>query len=151
MFRVNPLSRKRPCKKRYWKEDRALNFHQALNNAAPSYMSELLKPYHPTANLRSGPRRLLVVLKSKLKSFRDRSFSFAGPKLWNTLSMNLRMAGSIQQFKSGLQTYLYNLDIWSLHIFVYIYLYDCMIISVFWSFHPSIFICCKVPWVVSSV
>ena len=84
---------------------------KSLNNAAPSYMSELLKPYRPTVSLRSGSRMLLVVPNSNLKSFGDRSFSYVGPKIWNTLPMNLRTAGSVQEFKSGLKTYLFNLDI----------------------------------------
>ena len=85
--------------------------YKSLNSAAPSYLSELLKPYHPTANLRFSSRNLLSVPKSKLKSFGDRSFSSAGPKLWNALPLHLRQAGSVQAFKTGLKTHLFNLDI----------------------------------------
>ncbi len=38
-----------------------------LNNASPNYLSELLN-YHPTVNLCSGTRGLLVVSRSKLQS-----------------------------------------------------------------------------------
>jgi hypothetical protein len=84
--------------------------YKSLNNAAPSYLSELLQPYHPKANLRSGTRGLLAVPKSRLKSFGDRAFSIAGPTLWNTLPMNIRVASTTQQFKSLLKTHLFTLD-----------------------------------------
>lgn len=85
--------------------------YKSLNSAAPSYLSELLKSYQPTANLRSSSRDLLIVPKSKLKSFGDRSFSCAGPKLWNALPLHIRKAGSVQAFKTGLKTHLFNLKI----------------------------------------
>ena len=40
-----------------------------------------------------------------------RDTSYVGPRIWNTLPMNLRTAGSFQEFKSGLKTYLFKLDI----------------------------------------
>ena len=83
---------------------------KSIHNAAPSYLTELLKPYHPAANLRSGSRELLIILNSKMKLFGDRAFSIAGPRLWNSLPMDIRKADSVQQFKSLLKTYLFKLD-----------------------------------------
>ncbi|XP_072039169.1 uncharacterized protein [Amphiura filiformis] len=88
-----------------------LIIYKALNNAAPNYITELLKPYHPISSLRSASRELLVVPKSRTKSFGDRAFSIAGPNLWNSLPMDIRKARSVEQFKSLLKTYLFNLDI----------------------------------------
>ena len=83
---------------------------KSIHNAAPSYLTELLKPYHPAANLRPGSRELLIIPNSKMKSFGDRAFSIAGPRLWNSLPMNIRKADSVQQFQSLVKTYLFNLD-----------------------------------------
>ena len=85
--------------------------YKSLHNAAPTYLSGLLKPYHPKANLRSGSLELLVVPKCTTKTFGERAFYIAGPRLWNDLPLNIRKAASIQKFKSLLKTYLFNLAI----------------------------------------
>ena len=85
--------------------------YKSLNHAAPKYLSELFWPYHPKPNLRSSTRSLLVVPNSRLKSFGDRAFEIAGPKLWNALPMNIRAASTTHQFKSLLKTYLFTLDV----------------------------------------
>ena len=77
--------------------------YKSLNGAAPSCLSVLLKPYHPKANLRSSTHKLLVVPKSRLKSFVDRVFSIADPKLWNMIQLNIRAEGTTQKFKSLLK------------------------------------------------
>ena len=89
--------------------------YKSLNHAAPKYLSELLRPYHPKPNLRSSTRSLLVVPNSRLKSFGDRAFEIAGPKLWNTLPMNILAASTTHQFKSLLKIYLFTLDFWTFH------------------------------------
>jgi len=43
----------------------------------------LLETYKPTRSLRSSSRSLLVIPRSKLKSYGDRAFSASAPKLWN--------------------------------------------------------------------
>ena len=85
--------------------------YKSLNGSGPNYMSELLKPYTPKVHLRSSTQNLLIIPKSNLKSFGDRSFSCAGPLLWNALPAHLRLATSVQEFKTGLKTHLFNLDI----------------------------------------
>ena len=50
---------------------------KALNNLCPSYISDLLETYKPTRTLRSSGRKLLVVPRSRLKSYGDRAFSAA--------------------------------------------------------------------------
>ena len=49
---------------------------KALNGQAPSYITELLKPYVPTRNLRSSSKNLLKVPPVKLVSYGHRCFSF---------------------------------------------------------------------------
>ncbi len=82
---------------------------KSLNNLAPSYLSDLLYPYNPTRNLRSGDQRLLSVPRSRLKYRGDRAFAVAGPRLWNSLPAYIRSAQSLTVFKSSLKTYLFSL------------------------------------------
>ncbi len=70
---------------------------KSINNLAPSYLSDLLYPYNPTGNLRSGDQRLVSVPRSRLKYRRDRAFAVAGP----------RSAQSLTVFKSSLKTYFF--------------------------------------------
>ena len=52
---------------------------KALNNLCPSYISDLLETYKPTMSLRSSSRNLLVIPRSKLRSYGDRAFSVSAP------------------------------------------------------------------------
>ena len=67
--------------------------HKSFNNIAPIYISELLKVYTPSRNLRSS-------------SWGDRSFSVAAPTLWNHLPTKLKSCHSKTRFKSLLKTHL---------------------------------------------
>ena len=62
---------------------------KALNGAAPSYLENLL--HYKTCRtlmIRSSSQRLLVVRSARLKSYGERAFEVAAPKLWNTLSLD---------------------------------------------------------------
>ena len=79
-----------------------------LNNLAPFYISDLLTPYIPSRSLRSSDESLLVVPRSIQKSFGDRAFAVAAPRLWNTLPIHMRQPGfSVAAFKKCLKTYLF--------------------------------------------
>ena len=80
---------------------------KALNNLCPSYTSDLLKTYKPARNLRSSGRKLLVVPRSKLKSYRDRAFSVAAPRLWNDIPYSIKCSEDLCSFKRNLKTYLF--------------------------------------------
>ncbi len=91
--------------------------YKALNNLAPQYLTDLLRPYTPSRTLRSSDLCLLIVPRSWLKKRGDRAFATAGPKLWNSLPLHIRLAPSISAFKSALKTYLYSVAFntpWSL-------------------------------------
>ena len=45
---------------------------------------------------------LLAVPKSRLKTYGDRAFSVAAPKLWNELPLDLRILDTINLFKKHL-------------------------------------------------
>ena len=59
--------------------------YKAINGFSPSYISNLLSFYTSSYSLRSCSNELLQVPRSKLKSYGDRRFSNAGPKLWNSV------------------------------------------------------------------
>ena len=68
--------------------------HKSVNNIAPIYISELLKVYTPSRNLRSSNMSLLKEPTSK-RTWGDRSFSVAAPRLWNHLPTKLKSCHSI--------------------------------------------------------
>ena len=74
--------------------------HKSFNNIAPIYISELLKVYTPSRNLRSSNMSLLKEPTSK-RTWGDRSFSDAAPRLWNHLPTKLKSCHSITRFKSS--------------------------------------------------
>ena len=84
--------------------------HRCLNNDAPAYLMELLKPYTPSRQLRSSSDLMtLLPPKVNLKTFGERSFSFCAPKVWNTLPKDLREIPSLDHFKRRLKTYLFTM------------------------------------------
>lgn len=83
--------------------------YKALHNLAPPYLTELLQPYHPSRTLRSASDRQLVIPKIKLKHFGERAFSWAAPKLWNSLPPSIRNSSSLLIFQTNLKTYLFTL------------------------------------------
>ena len=79
--------------------------YKCINNVAPSYLSELLSNYVPTRTLRSGQMQLLQETISK-RSWGDRSFAIAAPRLWNELPIHIKTAKTVTIFKKLLKTHL---------------------------------------------
>ena len=84
-----------------------LTTHKCLNQKAPEYLSSRLQKYVPGRALRSADQYLLVERKANLKSYGERAFSVAAPKLWNQLPLDLRRCESLHSFKSQLKTFLF--------------------------------------------
>ena len=63
--------------------------YRALHNEALAYISEMLTPSTPPRTLRSTNTSLLTVLTAHTKQ-RDRTFSWAAPRLWNKLSICIK-------------------------------------------------------------
>ena len=82
---------------------------KAVNNLAPSYLSDLLGHYTPPRSLRSSsdPSLLTIPPRLRLSSIESRSFSVAGPSFWNKLPSSIRSAPSLSAFKSNLKTHLF--------------------------------------------
>ena len=84
--------------------------YRSVNQLAPTYLCELLKPYEEVQmrnDLRSTTQHLLHIPWSGSVSFGDRSFRVAGPTEWNALPLDIKQANSIETFKSKLKAHLF--------------------------------------------
>lgn len=84
-----------------------LMVYKALNKMAPSYLSDLLNNRTSKHSLRSISKELLTEPCSRLKTYGDRSFSVAAPRLWNKLPYDIRKRTHVDYFKSELKTHLF--------------------------------------------
>ena len=111
--------------------------HKSFNNIAPIYTSELPKVYTLSRNLRSSNMSLLKEPTSK-RTWGDRSFSVAAPRLWNHLPTKLKSCHCITRFKSLLETHLMS------QFFkddVYLYLHcTCTCTSFCFCYHCKLFV-----------
>ena len=80
---------------------------RCLQGLAPTYLSELLLPYTPSRLLRSSNNLLLKESKSRTKSYGDRAFKVAAPKLWNKLPLSIRQCKTLATFKAKLKHHLF--------------------------------------------
>lgn len=81
--------------------------YRCLNGTAPAYLTELIKPYIPTRSLRSASQHLLVIPKTKLCSYGNRSFAYAAAKEWNQLPDDVKNSPSVDSFKTKLKTHFF--------------------------------------------
>ena len=84
--------------------------YKLLHNKGPKYLQDLLKYKKSDRKLRSSHNHhLLLIPRTKLKTYADRSFKVATPTVWNELPHQIRCSSSLLSFKSMLKTYLYNM------------------------------------------
>jgi len=69
--------------------------YKALNGTAPYYISGLLKYNTSQRKLKSSSQNLLVTPKVRLKTYGERAFVVAAPRLWNSIPLELRSSSSI--------------------------------------------------------
>ena len=82
--------------------------HNFFSDSCPSYPSELLSVYAPSRQLcSSADTRTLCIPKIRTKTYGERSFSFCGPKQWNSLPLHIRNIPTSQAFKKALNTHLF--------------------------------------------
>ena len=81
--------------------------YKGLNGLPPAYISELLHYCISSRSLRSSSQRLPSIPRTSLKTYGDRAFSAAGPRLWNGLPLSLRSSNTLTVFKKDLKTYLF--------------------------------------------
>uniref|UniRef100_A0A3Q3R4Q7 Reverse transcriptase domain-containing protein n=1 Tax=Monopterus albus TaxID=43700 RepID=A0A3Q3R4Q7_MONAL len=82
--------------------------YKALNDKAPSYLKDLVEPYHPNRALRSQSAGLLVVPRVHRSRMGGRAFSYQAPLLWNQLPVSVREADTLSTFKIRLKTFLFD-------------------------------------------
>ena len=74
--------------------------YKSLHADSPQYISSKFKYItHEHRQLRSSSSNLLHMPQPKLEIFR-RAISYSGPKVWNSLPLNIRNAPSLNQFKT---------------------------------------------------
>ena len=71
---------------------------------APKYIVDLLQRNTPTRQLRSSSNNLLVIKKSNLQPYGDRSFQVAAPRRWNALPNSIKQIQSLNGFKNKIKT-----------------------------------------------
>ncbi len=81
--------------------------YKALNNLAPQYLNQLLQVYTPSRALRSSSSISLVVPRIRLTTMGARSYSYAAPRLWNSLPLDIRNSNCLLSFKTRLKTYFF--------------------------------------------
>ena len=84
-----------------------LMVYKCLHDMAPPYLANVIKPRKTSRSLRSTTMEYLEEQRSRLVTYGDRSFSVAGPKLWNNLPLKIRKSSSIQSFKKELKSHLF--------------------------------------------
>jgi hypothetical protein len=97
-----------PVRYRIWFKVLLLAY-KAQNNAAPVYLSDLLSPYIPSRSLRSEQQCRLEQPASHSRKYGDRAFSVCAPRLWNELPNEIKMAKTVDSFKSLLKTHLFKI------------------------------------------
>ena len=83
--------------------------YKILHGLAPLYLEDLVTPYIPPRALRSQQTNLLVIPRTKTKSWGNRAFSYRAPLLWNKLPTAVKEADSVEMFKSRIKTHLFSL------------------------------------------
>ncbi|TWW62625.1 hypothetical protein D4764_04G0012720 [Takifugu flavidus] len=76
--------------------DKQVVFHpyEVLRDLAPSYLEELVSPYHPNRPLCSQNAGLLVVPRVSKGRMGGRAFSYQAPLLWNQLPVQRNQMGN---------------------------------------------------------
>ena len=84
------------------------HFHSFFSDTAPVYLSDRLRVYSPSRQLRSSSdSRALRIPHIKTKTFGHRSFSHAALSVWNALPHEIRHIQSATAFKTALKTHLF--------------------------------------------
>ena len=98
--------------------------YRAATGSAPQYLTELLTSTSAIpgrASLRSSNNRTLVVPRSRTVRQGDRSFYVCGPRIWNSLPTEVRVAPTIEHFKKLLKTYLFSRSSWIQFLIVFVF------------------------------
>ena len=90
----------------YWLQSPTPNVQ--ITGLVPSYLLDLLAPYHPIRTLWSQGARYLVVLNIKRNTARSSVFSYRASLLWNRLHVSISEADTIKVLKATFKTFLFS-------------------------------------------
>ena len=82
--------------------------YRCTHQLAPAYLTDFVVPYVPARSLRSAEQNLLAIKRYNLERYVRRSFSVAGPSLWNAPPSAIRNSMSRPAFRSSLKTNLFS-------------------------------------------
>ena len=85
------------------KFDSIFSFEEHIKNICKSSFYHLILILLKSAS--SSCKEYLAVPRSRLKTYGDKAFSIAGPKLWNNLPLEIRKCASVATFKQSLKTF----------------------------------------------
>ena len=72
---------------------------------------DVVVPYVPARSLRSAEHNWITVKRYNIERFGLRSFSVAGPSLWNALPSAIRNSVYISAFRCSLTTHLFRFTV----------------------------------------
>ena len=77
------------------------------NVLVPPYLAQLLVPYSLSRSLRSSDSYLLKEPRTRTKSYGNRAFINASPRLWSKWPLTIRQSDTLSTLKSCLKKYLF--------------------------------------------
>ena len=80
--------------------------HKCLSGVGPCYLRDMLHIKNTSRTLRSNGSYLLVIPRTKHKTFADRAFSVSAPTLWNQLPESIQNIQDPLSFKKMVKTHL---------------------------------------------
>ena len=83
--------------------------YKSVNGLAPKYLSDLIEPKISYAELRSSNDFFCLDYKLPHSMYGEHAYSYIAPYYWNKLPLNLRMAPSVEVFKTSLKTHLFSI------------------------------------------
>jgi len=82
----------------------ATSTYKALHTGHPPYLTDLLQYHKSSVSTRSSTSQLLAIPRHNL-SFGSRSFRVSAPRIWNSLSPQIRQCQTLATFRCHLKTH----------------------------------------------
>ena len=81
-----------------------IEIYKLINNIKPMYMDELFKIRKTSRVVRSNYKLNLDVPTINQVSFGDKSLTYYGPKIWNSLLFSINSSENLEAFKNIIKT-----------------------------------------------
>ena len=78
--------------------------HRTVNDLNPSYMKNVFKKSDTIRSKQMQPQNNFIVPQSSYYEFGTKSLTSLGPKIWNSLSVNIKSAETFEVFKKLIKT-----------------------------------------------